>query len=228
MEMDYNGEAFVDFTDAAAMFPTGRGNIIRAVNMHVFSTIRPGGEYGKKYIPVWEIEAVKNMPGGCIVGSLKTADYLRELRRERNKAASATATDKDYNVDGTPDYISKSELSEILKAQGIQLERILATTQQLVNLIMKWSELMAPVFESTGKPQNAETIDEWTEEWEEYLRQKSTDPNTPIPPSIQKNLNALSGLSSEAWSAIGQMAAVGISLEQSGQLQLTGAEEKNT
>lgn len=129
---EYDIEELYTYEEAAKVAAVKYSAITEAVRFGVLTSTRLPDHPNRKFVLRSEIDA---LAGTGKVGSKEARAKVAEVRRNAIQAQS----DKDYNVDGTPDYISKNELVAILKEQGIQFEQILAAKlQEQTELFMRW------------------------------------------------------------------------------------------
>jgi hypothetical protein len=126
-----NSSEYVTYHEAAGILNTDYTMIAKAAAIGVFRTVRPMKAH-HKVIPRWEVEALI----GWTITNRQALDRLDGLRRQRAK--------EEYAVDGTVDWVPKSEidsaLEDIAKAQKMILahqERLMEAQKELDEHVKK-------------------------------------------------------------------------------------------
>lgn len=127
-------DRYVTYAEAAKILGVGRTTINTAAATGLFTTLRPLGKH-YKVIPRYEVEALV----GWAVLSQQARDMLDELRRQK-------AGEKEYNIDGTADYESESEIKRLMRKQEDAIEELSAKLQKFIDL--DWPGLVEDITES--------------------------------------------------------------------------------
>ena len=117
-------DEYVSYNEAANLLGVTRGTVDRAVNTCILTAVRLPGVPRNKFIPRFEIEALK----GLNVNSRRAKEHLDQVRRERGMAE-----EKQYNEDGTSRWVPESDLQDIVEMQKIiarQQEQMMKDIQE--------------------------------------------------------------------------------------------------
>jgi len=191
----YNGEECLDYSDAAVYAHISRDTVIKAITIGVFIPVRVNGQ-SKKYILKWELDAVMDRP----VASRRTAEYLNAIRVKRNAPGLHTAAaEQEFSVDGTPEYITSSELRLILMEYGLRFEQVLAAklqeqsvlfVRQIRELKGSLSGMLSLVIQTNRTPDGSAMLNNIVAELRNANQQRMADPDAPLSPSVQSMIEA--------------------------------------
>ena len=106
-------DEYVSYNEAASLLGVTRGTVDRAVNTCILTAVRLPGVPRNKFIPRFEIEALK----GLNVNSRRAKEHLDQVRRERSMG------EKEFNEDGTDRWVPSSELDKLVEEVRIMKER---------------------------------------------------------------------------------------------------------
>ncbi len=127
-------DEYVSYNEAASLLGVTRGTVDRAVNTCILTAVRLPGIPRNKFIPRFEIEALR----GLNVNSRRAKEHLDQVRRERSMAE-----EKQYNEDGTTRWVPESDLNDIVEMQRI----IISQQEQMMKDIQESNEYTKRVAE---------------------------------------------------------------------------------
>src|SRR5260370_18951626 len=111
-----NREDYLTYEEAADFLSVSVYSLAKACEMGTFMPIRLDRSR-HKYIPRYEVEAAKKLV--AYLSSRTARDTLDKVRRERSIAMG----EKEYNIDGTTDYVPESELGKIVESQRLIISK---------------------------------------------------------------------------------------------------------
>lgn len=118
---------YVTYDEAASILGVTRGTVDRAVNTCILTSVRfPGsGRGGRKYIPRFEVEALE----GLTVNSRRAKEHLERVRRARG-------VEQQYSVDGTVDWVPKSDLERVIAENNAVMEEVRQQMHALGDILL--------------------------------------------------------------------------------------------
>lgn len=121
--IQYDRKELLTFDEAATKIGVSRWSITRAVQTGILTSVRIPHEMNK-FIPRYEVEPLVN------TGKITSREARARIEEARKKVGVVASHEGSFNLDGTPDWISKSELVAMLMEMGFHFERLLSDKLQ--------------------------------------------------------------------------------------------------
>lgn len=121
-------EGYVTYQEAASILQAHVITVTRAVNAGVLTAVRLPipGRGGRKYIPRFEVDALE----GRNINTQAAREHLEQVRRERGM------TEKEYNQDGTPNWMGKSDLERVIAENNAVMEEVRQQMHALGDILL--------------------------------------------------------------------------------------------
>lgn len=182
------------YDEAAAIIGVRYASICEAVRYGVLTSTRIPSHPNKKFVLKSEVNPI----AGSRRVTSKKARMAVELERQRN--ASQAQPVKEFNLDGTPDWISKTELVTMLMEMGFHFERLLSVKmqemreqflQEVRELSGSFSAMLETVIEMSREPGGNEMMRKVVDDLRKSNQQRMADPTTPLTPLEQSLVDSI-------------------------------------
>jgi hypothetical protein len=120
---------YVTYQEAAKILNVSIHAIIKANAIGVFRIIR-GSRTRVALIPRWEVEALV----GKSVATRHAKELLDDLR------ARGVTTEKEYNEDGTPNWMGKSDLERVIAENNAVMEEVRQQMHALGDILLDMAD----------------------------------------------------------------------------------------